>query len=93
MQSIILLYGAIFLFIGYALGRIGHILGGHLNMLHHWLYGAVLILIGIKFYLNLFGIFLFCFGVGVFVSDFYDFLNLRFLGRDKNHEKIFFGFD
>ncbi len=77
----------ILLFIGYIIGRIGDRIGGHWNTFHHWIYGLILIVIGIVLYKGIL-----YFGAGIFISDFNDFLHLRFYGPDKK-KNPFWGFD
>jgi len=80
-------------FIGYSAGRIGHIYLGHIKAPHHWIYGAILIIAGVFFYKYSLGQIAFCFGIGHFVSDFKDFLELKFLEIDKEGKKRFWGID
>jgi putative Mn2+ efflux pump MntP len=73
-------------FIGFSIGRFCDKYGGHLNTLHHWIYGLLMIMIG-AYCMNYFiGLLLFSFGIGLFVSDLDDFLHLRFFGVDKPHK-------
>lgn len=88
----ILIYLAI-VFLGYVIGRIGHILGGHLKSPHHWIYGLILIIVGIIFRKNFWGILALSFGIGLFISDLRDFLSLRFYGVDDVKIKKFWGID
>lgn len=83
----------LFAFVGYAIGRIGHIIGGTLKSPHHWIYGLILIIIGLILFKNLWGQLAFCFGIGHFISDFNDFLALKFYGRDPEGKKKFWGID
>jgi len=88
-------------FIGYAIGRISHMYGGYLNAPHHWIYGLILMIAGLSFYkyshrskiLKRIGMWAFYFGVGLFVSDFKDFLQLKFFGVDEHSPKFFWGVD
>ena len=80
-------------FIGFVIGRIGHIVGGHLKAPHHWIYGLVLILTGIIFYQSKWGFYLISLGFGIFISDFQDFLAMKFYGIDNVKEKRFWGID
>ncbi len=48
----------------------------------HWIYGLLLIIIGLFVFQNYLGLSLFSFGVGHFISDLKDFLNLKFYGSD-----------
>ena len=80
-------------FLGYAFGRIGHILGGHYNGPHHWIYGLILLIAGLFFRECFWGIPLFYFGAGVFVSDLKDFLEFKFWGIDDVKVKRFWDID
>ncbi|MFC1789742.1 hypothetical protein ACFLYY_02060, partial [Patescibacteria group bacterium] len=53
-------------FVGYSIGRIGHVKGGHLRAPHHWIYGFILIFWGIFFYHNSLALFAISFGGGLF---------------------------
>ena len=92
-QSLLVITLVIVLFIGYASGRVGHILGGHTKSPHHWLYGAAIILLAIPFRDLAFVPFIALIGVGVFVSDFKDFLELKIYGADEVEIKKFWGID
>lgn len=80
-------------FIGFAVGRIGHIYWGHLNTPHHWIYGLILIILGLIFYGDFLGLLAFYFGTGHFISDFKDFLHLRIIGPDEVTKKKFWEID
>ncbi|MEK7095803.1 MAG: hypothetical protein AAB896_00720 [Patescibacteria group bacterium] len=80
-------------FIGYAIGRVSHILGGHLNAPHHWIYGVLAIIVGVIFYKHNFGRWLIAFGIGHTISDLKDMLELKFYGRDTVEVKKFWGID
>lgn len=80
-------------FSGYAVGRISHIYGGHLNAPHHWIYGLILMILGAAFHRNNSGIAAFYFGAGLFISDLKDFLQLKFFGTDEPGPKRFWGID
>ena len=67
-----------FLFLGFTIGRIGDKFGGHLNLPHHWIWGILIVVLGIHTY-NI----LIPFGLGVFISDFKDFYSLKFWGKDE----------
>ena len=81
------------LFSGYAIGRLGHMYFSYVKFLHHWIYGFLLILAAPFFYENQLGIPAFLFGTGLFVSDFRDFLALKFIGMDRQGKKKFWGID
>lgn len=84
--------------IGYLIGRWSHC---YLNVWvknpswppHHWIYGAILMIIGLIFYREFIGLIVFSFGLGHFISDLKDFLELRFIGADEEGEKKFWGID
>jgi len=80
-------------FIGYAIGRISHIYWGHIKSPHHWIYGLALMVIGLIFYQNFWGLVALAFGIGYFISDFKDFWHLKFYGPDEEGEKKFWGID
>ena len=60
--------------------------GGHLNTPHHWIYGFALALYGL-FYQSRWGFLGFSFGIGLFISDFKDFIKLRIISRDKRESE------
>ena len=74
-------------FAGYLLGRFGH---AYLNVWvgnpswapHHWIYGAILMIVGLIFHNKPWGWLVFAFGIGHFVSDLKDFWELKFIGPD-----------
>ncbi|MCX6723221.1 MAG: hypothetical protein NT094_04140 [Candidatus Staskawiczbacteria bacterium] len=74
-------------FLGYLIGRFGDY---HINfwikdppwLPHHWIYGLILIIIGIFCFKNNLQIWIFSFGAGLFVSDLKDFLDFKFFGSD-----------
>jgi putative Mn2+ efflux pump MntP len=93
MQILFILVYLLIAFIGYAVGRVTHIYWGYIKSPHHWIYGLILIILGLIFYKNFLGLVIFSFGVGHFISDFNDFLNLKFYGRDEEGIKKFWGVD
>jgi hypothetical protein len=80
-------------FIGYSVGRISHIVGGHLNVPHHWIYGLIMIVAGAIFYYDLLGRAVLLFGIGLFISDLIDFLELKIIGSEKEGKKRFWHID
>ena len=86
MSMLIIFVGFLGAFMGFAIGRFGDKWGGHLNAPHHWIYGLIMIIIGIVFVKKFVGIFLLTFGVGHFISDLDDFLHMRIYGVDEPHE-------
>lgn len=98
MENCIVLFLKVAVFIlvaftSYAVGRWSHIVGGHLNTPHHWIYGIVAIIVGAVFYKHLYGWFLISIGIGMVVSDFKDMINLKFFGPDEVEKLKFWGFD
>ena len=81
------------IFASYAIGRVSHVLGGHLNTPHHWIYGVIMVVIGAFFYHKVWGQYLIAFGLGMIISDFKDMINLKFFGPDDVEIKKFWGFD
>lgn len=81
-------------FLGYLLGRFGHV---YLNVWlrnpklapHHWTYGVMLIFLGLISSEILFA----SFGFGLFLSDLKDFLKFKFVGPDEIGKKKFWDID
>jgi len=88
-----LLIAFVFIFLGFIIGRIGHVFGGSLNAPHHWIYGVIFVIIGIIFRKKSWGIIVLVFGAGLFVSDLRDFLMLKFYGPDVPGPKSFWHID
>jgi hypothetical protein len=82
-----------FTFIGYIIGRSGHMIGGSLPALHHWIYGIALIVAGLFFERKKWGIPLLFFGLGLFISDANDFFHVRIYGADVVTEYKFWNID
>ena len=80
-------------FAGYAMGRVGHMMGGHLKAPHHWIYGAVLVIGGVFFWSHWIGIVAVVFGIGLFISDLKDFTQGKWYGVDDPGPKRFWGID
>lgn len=78
--------------IGYFIGRVSHIYGGDLPGPHHWIFGVLFFLPAVFFdhYLILLLSYL---GVGLFVSDLKDFVDMKFWGVDDVKIKRFWGID
>jgi len=85
-------------FAGYILGRFGHV---YLNVWtgnskwfpHHWIYGVLLIILGIIYWHTLLAQYSLYFGIGLFVSDLKDFLGMKFFEPDKEGPKRFWDID
>ena len=83
---------------GYLVGRWGHY---YLNVWlknpkwapHHWIYGLILMILGLIFYRESIGLTALSLGTGFFISDFKDFLQLKFIGPDEEGKKKFWGVD
>jgi hypothetical protein len=88
-----MIYFLLTAFAGYAIGRISHIYGGHLKSPHHWIYGLMLIVFGLIYRESPWGYFAVSFGIGHFISDLKDFMNLKFYGVDDVKIKKFWGID
>lgn len=82
-----IIYILLIAFTGYLAGRWGDY---YLNFWmkdpswapHHWIYGLILIIAGFFFRKSNWGLWIMAFGVGLFISDLKDFLNLKFWGSD-----------
>jgi hypothetical protein len=74
-------------FVGYLTGRFGDY---HLNFWlkdpswapHHWIYGLILMIVGLFLFKDNLEIGIFSFGLGLFISDLKDFLALKFISPD-----------
>jgi len=90
----IIIYLAV-LFIGFALGRVSHILGGQINGPHHWMFGTLLIIAGIIlwFYKREWSLYLIFFGIGLTISDLKDMLDFKIWGVDPPGPKRFWHID
>lgn len=83
----------IFAFIGYSIGRTGHVLGGQLYLPHHWMYGVIMMIVGFIFMHSLLGRIIFAAGFGLIVSDFKDMISFKFIGIDDVEVVRFWGID
>jgi len=96
MDSIVILL--ISLFIGFAFGRLGDKYLGYLEKIwiipvpHHWLTGIIFVFIGL-FWNYFLGIHILSFGVGLFISDFNDFIHGRFFGEEPLHQWKFWSIE
>ena len=89
-----IVFYALIIFSGYTAGRIGHIYGGHLKAPHHWIYGVAMTFGGKMVWNNFFGFAVILFGIGLWISDFKDFQNLKVdFSPDLVENKKFWGFD
>jgi len=84
--------------LGYLFGRWSHyylnLATGNLSWPpHHWLYALVMIILGLFFSETFWGPVFVYFGAGFFVSDWNDFIKLRFFGADDTTKHNFWGFD
>lgn len=83
----------IILFLGYSIGRIGHIVGGSTYGLHHWILASAIILISLPLCKSKIGKMFLFFGLGLFFSDFIDVIHFRVIGKDVVSQYVFWGFD
>jgi hypothetical protein len=81
------------IFLGYIIGRIGDYFAGHWDFFHHWIYGAILLIVGLIYNENKLLFYLCFFGLGLIISDLDDLLHFRFYGPDEKKDKRFWGFD
>src|SRR3989338_4912663 len=84
-------------FLGYVIGRWGD---NYLNFWignrswyyyfpDHWIYGLILMIVGLFVFTTSLGWLVFSFGLGHFISDLKDFWNLKFYGSDgKDKSKV-----
>ena len=94
----IISYGLMAAAAGYILGRIGHchindLIGNPAWVPHHWIYGALLIPTGTHLMTGFWGLVIVFFGIGHFISDLKDFLELKFFSPDAEGPKHFFHID
>jgi hypothetical protein len=81
-------------FSGYVVGRFGHV---YLNVWlrnpkilpHHWIYGVVLIFLGLRYSATS----PIAFGFGLTISDLRDLLKFKLIGSDKDGKKNFWDID
>lgn len=83
---------------GFTAGRIGHIFGGQIMWIpHHWIFGLLVVFVGVVCVfikkIKYLGIILVFVGLGIFVSDFKDFLQMRIWEPDDAPIIKFFGID
>jgi hypothetical protein len=94
-----LLVQLFFCFIGFTIGRFGDKYLGYLDKIggipvpHHWIWGVLMIILGIFFHDSVWAMPIISFGIGHFISDLNDFLHLRFVGEDPPHEWKFWNID
>lgn len=75
-------------FLGYIAGRFGDY---YLNFWlkdpawvpHHWIFGLIMVIAGLFFFKDNLGLWIFSFGLGLFISDLKDFLNFKFIEPDR----------
>lgn len=93
LKDLLVLWIVLSGFLGYVIGRIGHVLGGHTYSLHHWIPALVFMIVSPFFHKYWWWSIVFSFGVGFFISDWIDFINFRIIGVDVVEEYHFWGFD
>jgi len=72
---------------GFTFGRLGHIMGGGIAWVpHHWIFGLIIIIVSLILIFvkknKYLAVILLAIGIGIFVSDFNDFLLLKVWGAD-----------
>jgi len=80
-------------FIAFVIGRVGHIYGGQLKTPHHWIYGAICMIVGAVYYKKSWSAYVFFFGLGMLVSDYTDFTQLKTFQPDPPGIKRFWAID
>ncbi len=79
---------------GFLIGRAGHYyLGYRTKCIHHWIYGALIMLASVFYVRDEYSMPLLFFGAGVFISDLNDFFHFRIYGRDMQEKTRFWGID
>ena len=80
-------------FAGYIVGRISHLIAHdkHIQAIHHWVWGVLIVAIGLVFFGHELKILVIGFGLGLAISDLNDMLKLRFYGVDKFEKQKFWG--
>ncbi|MCX6714090.1 MAG: hypothetical protein NTV48_03245 [Candidatus Vogelbacteria bacterium] len=79
---------------GYLVGRIGDYYGGHTNTPHHWIYGFVMVAFGLIYFESYYWWAIFVAGgLGAWLSDLNDFLEVRFYGPDVTENHRFWDID
>ncbi len=87
-----LVYLILAAFIGYLIGRWGD---NYLNIWmkdpnwlpHHWIYGLMMVIIGVFFFKGNLEVWISFFGAGLFVSDLKDFWDFKFFAPDGKTKK------
>lgn len=87
------LWCAVIGFVGYAIGRIGSILWGYMNILHHWVPALIIIVLSPFLRKNWWWVLVLSFGIGLFVSDLNDAVHLKIWGVDDVEVQRFWGVD
>ena len=78
------------IFVGYCLGRLGHLIGGKDVGFHHWILAVLMIIVAFYMKKNKF---LMALGIGLFISDLRDFLSFKIYSADEVISWTFWGFD
>ncbi len=87
MAILIIIYFLLAGFLGYVIGRWGdnylNVWMGDLSWTpDHWMYGFILMSVGLFVLKSYLALYVFSFGMGLLISDLKDFLNLKFYGSD-----------
>jgi hypothetical protein len=89
-------YYLLSLIIGYVIGRLGHVFGGSIAWIpHHWIFGLIIMVVPLfsRKITKKTKILIILFGLGVFVSDLKDFLDLKVFEPEDVYAVKFFGVD
>jgi len=91
-MELVIIIISIAAFVGFAVGRLGDRHFGYVEKIgiipvpHHWIIGAIMIIIGAFYLPTWFGLACCAFGTGHFISDLNDFLHFRFFGPELPHK-------
>ncbi len=84
-------------FLGFAFGRFSHICAGRIKVPHCWVYGVIIMFLGIAIDLFLFedtwSLHLIALGLGLAISDIEDMAEFKIYGLCSNGKKKFWGID
>lgn len=95
MVTLTIIYFFLSGFMGYVIGRwadnyLNFWIGDPHYLPDHWIYGLALMILSL-FFFGGWAMYVFSFGLGHFISDLKDFLNLKFYGSDgKEKSKVRF---
>ncbi len=92
-----MLFNLVLIFVGFVIGRWGHV---YLNVWtgnvgwfpHHWIIGVLMMVVS-YFIKGSWGNYIFWLGLGLFISDFNDFVHFQTFQPDAEGTKKFWGVD